>query len=601
MSDLGKINFLKGSLRYKRAPEIGLEITIPLSGKMKELDDFSITKEVDLPTVYDNERESSQIYIPLSKFQLIFSNEYKGVAMTPTNIYNAFNNNLFYYNVEATKLLQVNSSTTIQWPGYPQYNEFSFIRTDNNTPGYTTGFGKHVDFKNSESSFYNWYYYMTYVSENSTTTNLEYQFSSTNTVSWVPSEGLPYVMNLVQDFNGRTLWQFTCPCKHNLSIGEFVKLDGVVLKTANGVDLGRDMIFEVYSLGDGTFKSSEKIFNILDVNFFTNVNSPTSFHDGQTGKFFRVLDRDNPIESQSKYYVRKHKVITKWNDAVVTNAGFEQNAFRTVKKFFSNDLTPNQNARIATKEDSQSYNISFNGSIDLSNYRDNQGRPITEIFVTIVNRGYFGYFHPISNGSKSLKRGWEFNISTTTNSWWERTNINSDVDLEIDSFTKNVGGGTVLQFNRMKNYNVGDLIDGDLCEWNEFTQEETILSKLYHKFVYNPSTFNIGVDNFNPTGFYYRPFYRIKLKEYSDYVETGVLGETENVPDYSFFSRNNNSFFWRDIYTIGYIDANDRGVDYPFMNGRHYPYNNFIFRIIPEGTSDSTLYDIQTPLIDGCE
>ena len=92
------------------------------------------------------------------------------------------------------------------------------------------------------------------------------------------------------------------------------------------------------------------------------------------------------------------------------------------------------------------------------------------------------------------------------------------------------------------------------------------------------------------------------LQHYSDYIEEGILGQIVNVPDYAFFSQTNNSFIWRDLYEFGFIDTDGRGVDYPFMNGKHYPYENFIFRIIPEGTNSGPLSgSIQDPIIDACE
>ena len=84
-------------------------------------------------------------------------------------------------------------------------------------------------------------------------------------------------------------------------------------------------------------------------------------------------------------------------------------------------------------------------------------------------------------------------------------------------------------------------------------------------------------------------------------METGNDESTEDVPFYAFHSETERNFYWRDLYTIGFIDAEGLGVNYPFLNGRHYPYNNFIFRLIPEGTNAPALYNIETPLIDGCE
>ena len=98
MSDLGKIQFVKGSLRYKQAPEKSIQVSIPLSGNLKELDEYQITQSVNLAQVYDDERQASTLFLPSCKFQLLFSNTYSGVTQTPDSPYGPFNNNLYYVN-----------------------------------------------------------------------------------------------------------------------------------------------------------------------------------------------------------------------------------------------------------------------------------------------------------------------------------------------------------------------------------------------------------------------------------------------------------------------------------------------------------------------
>ena len=113
----------------------------------------------------------------------------------------------------------------------------------------------------------------------------------------------------------------------------------------------------------------------------------------------------------------------------------------------------------------------------------------------------------------------------------------------------------------------------------------------------------------NRYGYYYSPHRKIMIKSFSDYIETGDVKKTVGIPDYSYFSTTYNSFIWRDIYDYGFKDAEGDGIDYPFLNGTHYPYGNFIFRITPEGSnyreSDmryyATLYGAAEPNIDGCE
>ena len=245
-------------------------------------------------------------------------------------------------------------------------------------------------------------------------------------------------------------------------------------------------------------------------------------------------------------------------------------------------------------EDSQSFNLSFNRTIDISRLLDNHNRPISELFFTVVNRGLAGYFNPPTLQGNGLKEGWGFNIKTIPTNWWERTNINSDLNL-VSLRTSSL---TPYFYNTV--YNQGDILNGDVCEWNNLTQTETVLSKYYHKFVHNPQVFNTNASLENPEGYYYTPHFNLKIREFSDYIEEGNNVTTE-IPSYAYYSQKNKIFYWRDIYTYGYIDSNGNGVNFPFFNGRHYPYNNFVFRIIPEGTNATNLNIVPVPTVDGCE
>jgi len=88
---------------------------------------------------------------------------------------------------------------------------------------------------------------------------------------------------------------------------------------------------------------------------------------------------------------------------------------------------------------------------------------------------------------------------------------------------------------------------------------------------------------------------------FSDYIETGDKRIMEDIPNYAYFTTTNDQFIWRDLYSYGYVDSNGLGVDYPFLNGVHYPYKNFIFRIIPEGSNYIEQTITAQPTIDPCE
>ena len=160
-------------------------------------------------------------------------------------------------------------------------------------------------------------------------------------------------------------------------------------------------------------------------------------------------------------------------------------------------------------------------------------------------------------------------------------------------------------FNYVKSLKKGDILDGGFCEWNSYEQMEREMTPIYHKFKYNLTNFDIRsgplVNSTNQFGYYYQPNYKITIREYSDYIESGDANNVVDIPDYSHFSTTDNAFIWRDIYSYGYIDTDSIGVDYPFLNGKHYPFQDYIFRIIPEGTNFVSDNIIQDTIIDNCE
>jgi hypothetical protein len=62
---------------------------------------------------------------------------------------------------------------------------------------------------------------------------------------------------------------------------------------------------------------------------------------------------------------------------------------------------------------------------------------------------------------------------------------------------------------------------------------------------------------------------------------------------------------WRDIYSYGFFDEFQRGVDYPYLNKSHYPFESLMFKLFPEGLNiNDGITGINIPIkpvIDGCE
>ena len=600
---MDEIRIVLGSLRFKTSTNTDLSIPTPLVQNSKNLQEFDRSIDVNLAQVFNDERQKSTTFRPVCKFQLLYENAYTGSTNYPP-----LENNLYYINENISLIQQCNASAgAISWQGFPQYHEFDFVRSDYNVSGYTQPPSNHINFISRSASTYNWNFFVSYPYKNSYTKVLEYYDGVHSTAKqWTISDGIPFVIPTGSTFiNGNKVIRFVCPVKHGLSVGEFAKIKIV------GAAINTNDTFQIFELGDGLPGTEEYMFNIYDIGYPTG-----KFVSGYNGTFKRIINYENPNDTTSKYYVLQHKLLTNVDNAVMVNAGFEQNIFGSRKKFESPVYTPNNNKRVSIKEGAQSYTLSFNKDIDVSPLRDNQKRPITELYITTIWKGYFG----LTLGNSGLKQGYEFNlplapIINKPSTWWSSTNSLSNF---VNENNQPYPLGTLIPatptsyvFKYLQSLKEGDVVDGGIYEWNDYEQKERLISDISHKFTFNNNVFDIGCGNqcFNQLGYYYQPHNKMTIRSFSDYIETGSITNIADVPDYSYFSTTYNSFIWRDLYTYGFKDGSGNGVDYPFLNGKHYPYSNYIFRIIPEGTNYiesvlnnyATLYGAAQPITDDCE
>jgi hypothetical protein len=252
------------------------------------------------------------------------------------------------------------------------------------------------------------------------------------------------------------------------------------------------------------------------------------------------------------------------------------------------------------------YTVTTKNDIELSNILDNQKRPVSELFLTIINKGYSGYFNKPTNGV-GTKEGWYFNITPRTNlnnAWWDDLNLSSNSNIRTSVYSKTDVSGNTKSFYYNETLETGRTMSGDFCEWNDYEQLERIVSPYYQKLNYNQNVFQTtNTYSTNAPGFYYEPHTSMTIRVFSDYVESANVGQVDNVPSYSFYSSSDQQFRWRDLYTYGFKDNLERGVDYPFLNSAQYPYKEAIFRLVPEGINYNILgiqYPVK-PLFDECE
>ena len=564
---MNKYTIIPSSLEFKSAPFVDQEISLSLTQQSQEITEYDRSQSISLAQLYDDERQACTIFRPTFKVNYLYSNTYTG-----TTNYVPFRNTLYYVDPIVSKSNNI-------WKGFPQYYEFDFFRPDIGD--------QHIRYYAKSAYTYNWTYYISYAHTNNYDKDLFYNLNGTS-LNWKASEGIPfYINNALQ--NGSNVIAFQCVAPHGLTVGEYVELSF----NYNGIKL-----FQVYSLGNGQFGSDVNVFNIYNVGY-----TGATFANKVTGTFKRVINPETILETKSKYYVREHKILTNVGDCVMTKNAFEKNVFIEEKKFEYSSITPNNISRVSQKTSSNSYNITVNYDLDLNNLLDNQKRPVSELFLTIINKGYTGYFNQPTNGV-GLKQGWGFNLTKTSNFWWDSTNLNSNTNILTSSYTLTSGVTKTFYYNQ--NLMSGDTIDGDFCEWNDYEQLERVVSPYYHKLKFNQDIFQTtSTSNTNAPGYYYEPHTPMTIRVFSDYVETGDIQSVDGVPGYAYFSNSDQQFRWRDLYSYGFIDNLGRGVDYPFLNRAQYPFKDIQFRLIPEGINyNSALLGVPfpvKPLIDGCE
>lgn len=556
MSDF---TLIPSALKYPSSPNTDQKIDITLISGEKPVIEYERNINVSLQDVYNDERQKCKNYRPTFKISFVYENAYSGLTQ-----YVPLRDNLYYINPEL-------SLDTNDWYGFPQFYEFDFYRPQT----YET-----FPYTPKSAYTYNWKYYLTYPYSNILDKKMYYTDGYAN-FNWISSDGIAFKIKR-DNQNGVNLYSFICVTPHNLSPGEFVQFP-FYYQSGN--------TFQVYSLGNNVFGSEGYIFNIVDIGY-----TGDTFYDGKVSTFKRKV-RSNESNSVSKYYVRQHKVLRTFNDMSVIKTAFENTSFSDEKKLEYPILTPNNISRVSQKNSSNTYVFTLNDKLDISGLLDNQKRVLSELCLTIVHCGYHGLFNkPFTD--VGLKQGWEFNIMQSNNLWWASNNEDSDSNILALSREQS---GEVFYYN--DSLNVDDLIDGDFCEWNDYEQREIVLSKYSHKIKYNPDIFNIGSEN----GFYYFPHISMPIRVFSDYIETGEANGTGNIPNWAFYS--GTEFVWRDLYDIGFIDNTGNGVDYPFLNNSHYPFNYSVFRLLSEG------YDVnnnvannfsgnslnQNITIDGCE
>ena len=583
------ITIIKGNLRYKGASERLISLPVEFVGDRKQLIDSDRSRNINAAEQTEVERQASTTFRIGGKISNIFSNIISG-----TTDYDGYKNFLYLTNplsvVQNNQILfnnfeRVKDTFGLKWGGLPQYNEFNFIRNDVENP--------HNVLQPQSASTYNWGVYLSYPFSSDTKQEMSYvdkQIDGTP-LTFIAEEGIPFtIINTFQ--KGVNYITFRCAGNHNLKTYQYVELS---------INYNGNNLFKVDMLGEQGYDNKNTSFSLINPGY-----TGTTFTNGVSGTFKRIGDISNSGESKSRYYVRLHKILTNENESDVSKMGFEHAPFSNQQKIEYSALTPNLQQRVSIKENSQSYSFTFKKDLNIDTMVDNNMKPITDVFVTIVNKGYYGWFNkpkPTITDKYGLQKGWSFNFhSDSLDDWWATNGDNNLVEIPVSSYNKVLNGKTYTFFYNQP-LKIDDVLSGDFCEYNDIEQMEYVISNCKHKITFNDALYQTEtfIPSNNPPGYFYTPHNPVKLRDFADSV-TGAVGQNVNTrPSWAYFSQNLNTWLWRTILEYGVFE-NGNGVDYPFLNDAHYPFSQILFlQSTPYSNINQSVAVTAQPIKDLCE
>jgi len=346
------------------------------------------------------------------------------------------------------------------------------------------------------------------------------------------TQGLKVIGVTSSDVGGRDVAMFSTATEHNLVQGDRVSMSGLSPSSLDGN-------YRVMRIGTDSGDDKGHYFSL---------EIPTTNVVSVIDTRLRRLVNGEP----STYYIRLFKKVKTVND-YINNGIIENDDYEIYPAAFSHTIFSDEVAQFVVNED-----------IEIKDLKDNLGRPLSEFFVTTI-KTHANYFTPIQVG---LECGF----------------VNGVLDwgTAIPNIRRLHDGG-LLPFDNPTPLNDNATINdsfyhGDVVEYNRFEQIEHVLAVVGHRFNTEnrvaPQSVSIPLlHKPRQEGYFYYPHKRIKIRDYSNYVEQGDEN-TYGIPDYA-ENLGDGRWLWRDLLDIGVNDGQYKTLNYPFLNGAHYLYNNY--------------------------
>jgi hypothetical protein len=252
-------------------------------------------------------------------------------------------------------------------------------------------------------------------------------YPAKNLTNELVEDGLDIISLKPVTVGGKKMTAVGIPYKHNLQVRDDVRL----------TNINNDGIYQVMRLGldNGDLKNN---YFVVDVDFETLENKGGKFKKLHYGK-------------ECEYYFRVFKRLKNQDGIEMGEEDFDVYPLAFSKNVYNDNIV-----QLATKRD-----------VDLKDLTDNLGRPVSEIYFTLIKNN--------NKGFSDVKSGLLIN----------------DVDgLETYRTIPDIkrihnGGNTPYESNKPLNDSVlfsDEEFIGDLVEYNEDLLQETVLAEVHHRF-----------------------------------------------------------------------------------------------------------------------
>jgi hypothetical protein len=388
-------------------------------------------------------------------------------------------------------------------------------------------------------------------------------------------DGIPIIEKFTVRLNGREYVGFKTPINHGLSTNDEIKLINFTDITSPSVLSLNEKNYNVFKLGNQTNDLKFRTF-IIDIN-----PNDIDFEIG-VSTIKRVVQN-----KLSDYYVREFKSLTTASIGEIGGSYYKD--YDIYPAAFGTSYYKDKVASFNFKTFGTSYykdkvaSFNFKTDIDVDGLKDNLGRPLSELYFTIIKND-----SDTDPTSVSTQYWLDQQSGLTQDIKGYETENNNNINYNIRSFGDPVYNGNDYYTNIDES---DEVFDGDIVEYNESELLERSLEFVHHRVntIYREYLNDIdSVYDDKREGYLYNPFKKIQIREFANYInpvvdiqnligkygitsptEIEVLKNSFGVPSYA-TEISNNVYKWRDLLDIGEIDSTGGGVDYPFESGAHY-------------------------------